>query len=97
MDGGRFPISADALYPVSGLLRRADRDRCAARTGLRRRRSGDLMIFGAIRCPASVDGWALALSITAMLAIFHLKTRTLRTLLACSAARLFLRFVGAVG
>jgi chromate transporter len=46
---------------------------------------------------ASVDGWALALSLAAMLAIFRFKTGTLQTLLACSAAGLFLHLVGAVG
>jgi chromate transporter len=45
----------------------------------------------------SVDAWALGLSLAAMVTIFRFKTGTLQTLLACSAAGLFLHLVGAIG
>jgi chromate transporter len=44
--------------------------------------------------PASVDPWALALSIAAIVAIFRFKTGMITTLAACSALGIVLHFVG---
>jgi chromate transporter len=49
-----------------------------------------------IPVPATVDAWALGLSIAAILAIFRFKAGMIQTLLACSAAGLLLHLVGAV-
>jgi chromate transporter len=46
---------------------------------------------------ASVDPWALGLSIAAMVAMFRFKTGAIATLLACSAAGLVLHLIGIVG
>jgi chromate transporter len=46
--------------------------------------------------PASVDPWALALSIAAIVAIFRFKLGMITTLLACSAVGIGLHFVGLV-
>jgi chromate transporter len=46
--------------------------------------------------PASVEPWALALSIAAMVAIFRFKVGMITTLLACSAVGIGLHFVGLV-
>jgi chromate transporter len=43
---------------------------------------------------ASVDVWALALSIAAAIAIFHFKTRMIQTLAACCAAGIVLYLTG---
>jgi chromate transporter len=43
---------------------------------------------------ASIDGWAVTLSVAAILAIFRLKAGMIPTLLACSAAGLLLHVVG---
>ena len=47
--------------------------------------------------PASVDIWALALSVAAVIAIFRFKTGMLPTLAACSAAGIVLYLAGLVG
>ena len=46
---------------------------------------------------ASVDVWALALSVAAALAIFRFKVGMIPTLAACCAAGLALYFAGAIG
>jgi chromate transporter len=46
--------------------------------------------------PASVNPWALALSIAAIVAIFRFKSGTIQTLMACSAAGIVLYLVGLV-
>jgi chromate transporter len=46
--------------------------------------------------PASVDPWALALSVAAIVAIFRFKVGMITTLLACSAIGIGLHFVGVV-
>jgi chromate transporter len=45
----------------------------------------------------SIDPWALALSIAAMVAIFRFKAGMIQTLLACSAAGIVLYLAGAIG
>ena len=45
---------------------------------------------------ASLDPWAILLSIAAMIAIFRFKAGMIPTLLACSAAGLLLHLAGAV-
>jgi chromate transporter len=45
--------------------------------------------------PSSVDPWALALAIAAMVAIFRFEIGMIRTLLACSAAGISLHLLGA--
>jgi len=46
--------------------------------------------------PTSLEPWALALSIAAMLAIFRFKAGMIPTLLACAAAGVVLHLVGVV-
>ncbi|GAC1335363.1 MAG: chromate efflux transporter [Beijerinckiaceae bacterium] len=46
---------------------------------------------------ASVNLWALALSVAAAIAIFRFKAGMIQTLLACSAAGVLLHFLGAIG
>lgn len=46
--------------------------------------------------PASIDPWALALSIAAMIAIFRFKAGMIPTLLACAAAGVGLHLAGAM-
>jgi chromate transporter len=46
--------------------------------------------------PASVDPWALALSVAAMVAIFRFKVGMITTLAACSAIGIVLHLVGLV-
>jgi len=46
---------------------------------------------------ASVDGWALALSAAAAVAIFHFKAGMIQTLAACCAAGAVLHLAGAIG
>jgi chromate transporter len=46
---------------------------------------------------ASVDGWALALSIAAAVAIFRFKVGMIQTLAACCAAGVALHLAGAIG
>jgi chromate transporter len=46
--------------------------------------------------PASVDVWALALSMAAIIAIFRFKVGMITTLLACSAVGVGLHFAGLV-
>ena len=45
---------------------------------------------------ASIDPWALVLSLAAMVAIFRFKAGMIQTLLACSAAGIVLYLVGAI-
>jgi chromate transporter len=45
---------------------------------------------------ASIDPWAVALSVAAMIAIFRFKAGMIQTLLACSAAGILLYFVGVI-
>jgi chromate transporter len=45
----------------------------------------------------SIDPWAVVLSVAAMIAIFRLKAGMIQTLLACSAAGVVLRVMGAIG
>ena len=45
---------------------------------------------------ASVDPWALALSVAAIIAIFRFKVGMIATLLACSAAGIILHLAGAL-
>ena len=45
----------------------------------------------------SVDGWALALSVAAAVAIFRFKVGMIQTLAACCAAGVILHLVGAIG
>jgi chromate transporter len=47
--------------------------------------------------PASVDPWALALSVAAAIAIFHFKVGMIPTLAACSAAGVLLYLGGLTG
>jgi chromate transporter len=47
--------------------------------------------------PASVNLWALVLSVTAIVAIFRFKAGTIQTLAACSAAGAVLHLLGAIG
>ena len=44
----------------------------------------------------SINAWALALSIAAMVAIFRFKAGMIQTLLACSLAGIVLYLVGAI-
>jgi len=46
---------------------------------------------------ASVNLWALALSLAAIVAIFRFKAGTIQTLAACSAAGIFLHLLGTIG
>ncbi len=46
---------------------------------------------------ASVNPWAFALSVAAIVAIFRFKTGTIQTLAACSAAGAVLHLLGAIG
>jgi chromate transporter len=46
--------------------------------------------------PTSLDPWALALSVAAIVAIFRFKAGMIPTLLACAAAGIVLHFAGAV-
>jgi len=45
----------------------------------------------------SIDPWAFALSLAAVVAIFRLKIGMITTLLACSATGIVLHLVGAIG
>jgi chromate transporter len=47
--------------------------------------------------PASVDGWALGLSLAAMVAILRFNAGTLQTLVVCSATGLLLHLAGVIG
>jgi chromate transporter len=47
--------------------------------------------------PASVNLWALVLSLAAIVAIFRFKAGTIQTLAACSAAGVVLHLLGAIG
>jgi len=47
--------------------------------------------------PASVDAWAVGLSVAATVAIFRFKAGAIATLLACSAAGLLLHLIGVLG
>jgi chromate transporter len=47
--------------------------------------------------PASVNPWALFLSVAAIVAIFRFKAGTIQTLAACSAAGVVLHLLGAIG
>ena len=47
--------------------------------------------------PASVNLWALVLSVAAIVAIFRFKAGTIQTLAACSAAGVLLHLTGAIG
>jgi hypothetical protein len=46
--------------------------------------------------PASIDPWAVVLSLAAMIAIFRFKAGMIQTLLACSAAGILLHLVGVI-
>jgi chromate transporter len=45
---------------------------------------------------ASIDPWALVLSVAAMIAIFRFKAGMIQTLLACSTAGILLHLVGVI-
>jgi chromate transporter len=46
--------------------------------------------------PASMNPWALALSVAAIVAMFRFKAGTMQTLAACSAAGIVLYLLGVV-
>jgi chromate transporter len=46
---------------------------------------------------ASIDLWAVMLSLAAMIAIFRFKAGMIPTLLVCSAVGVVLHFVGVIG